>query len=850
MRCKSGAAIAASLTQALVVFGLSGIPVSEISAQALEEIVVTARKREESLQDIPLSVTAFSEAEISRGGYVDLEDISMNTPGMQFNNELAGVRPGRLYSNIRFRGVEGSEFSTLQTASLFVDGIFALQGAQSLALHDLERIEVIKGPQSASFGRNSFAGAINYVTTTPSLDEFKGKVTADFATYGQVNNAISVEGPVSEKISLRAGASLYTKGEMYTSSDDGALGEQRTETIYATLYAEPTDNFNLKARLYYQEDHDGPEATAFFVGRLNDTCTGTTRGGLDDAGNPITLMPTGFVCGDVPAFGSPSAPAVDQNTSLFPRIFAEQGNPNYLLTNLINDYRFIPGFEDAPVTDEFGIERRMTRVSLVGEYTFNNGMTLTGTLSYNENKATTLRDFDSTAAEVWWAANPQAGEDKGFDLRLQSGQEGRLRWLGGVNVYDQEFLTSGSGGILAHSCGIGNFFPDPVTGVFPCTDPLTFPLGQDGGDFADVSSVYGSVSYDITDQFTIDVEGRWQSDKRSDGFSNVSQTFDNFLPRLSVSYKPVENVNLYFTGSRGVLPGVLNSNILACSEAAYTMPFTDPRTGLPSTSSVCDQFREALGGDFPITPDQFLDSFELGVKSTWMDGRLLVNLAIYTQEWKESPYQTFVTLFLDDVDSATETAGDGTPNAIPTFRQVSTPGNSEYSGFELESAFLVNENWSVNFNWTYNDNEFTEFLSALTSANRVLGARNIRGNRSARFPEWSWNLSSTYTGQVNADWEWYVRGDISYMGEAFAGTTNLATLEGYTLVNGRVGFEKEDLRIEVYVKNLFDEDTWRGGVEFTDFSLMPDPFFGFDQLGIILLPQDKLTAGIRAVYEF
>ena len=65
-----------------------------------------------------------------------------------------------------------------------------------------------------------------------------------------------------------------------------------------------------------------------------------------------------------------------------------------------------------------------------------------------------------------------------------------------------------------------------------------------------------------------------------------------------------------------------------------------------------------------------------------------------------------------------------------------------------------------------------------------------------------------------------------------------------------LGLEKEDLRIEVYVKNLFDEDTWRGGVEFTDFSLMPDPFFGFDQLGIILLPQDKLTAGIRAVYEF
>ena len=850
MRFISRAAIAAFLTQALVVFGFSAISVSGVSAQALEEIIVTARKREESLQDIPLSVSAFSQFELSRGGYIDLEDISVNTPGMQFNNELAGVRPGRLYSNIRFRGVEGSEFSTLQTASLFVDGIFALQGAQSMSLIDLERIEIIKGPQSALFGRNSFAGAVNYVTTTPSLDEFKGKISADFATYGQVNNAVSVEGPIFEKVALRVGASLYTKGEMYRSSDGGALGEQRSGALFATLYAEPTENFNLKARVYYQEDDDGPEATAFFKGRLNDTCTGTTRPGLDDDGNLITLTPTLFLCGKVPSFGSADAPKVDQNTQVYPRTFAEQGNPDYLVTNLMYEYASIAGFEDAPVTDEFGITRRMTRLSLVGEYTFNNGMILTGTLSYNENKATTLRDFDSTAEEVWFAVNPQAGEDKGFDLRLQSAQEGRLRWLAGVNVYDQEFLTSGSGGILAHTCGIGNFSPDPVTGVFPCTDPLTFPLGQDGGDFVDVSSAYGSASFDITDQLTIDVEGRYQSDKRSDGFTDFSETFDNFLPRLSVSYKPVENVNLYFTGSRGVIPGVLNSNILACTENAYIQPFIHPRTGLPSTSSTCDQFREWLGDDYAVvTPDQYLDSYELGFKSVWMDGRLLLNVGIYTQEWEDSPYQTFVTLFLDDPDGDTGYF-DGIPNEIPTFRQVSNSGSSEYSGFELESAFLVNENWSVNFNWTYNDSEFTEFLSSLTSANAVLGNRNIKGNQAARFPEWSWNLSSTYTGRFNADWEWYARGDISYMGEAVAGITNLAILESYSLVNGRFGIEKDGLLVELYVKNLFDEDTWRGGVEFTDFSLKPDPYFGFDKLGIILLPQDKRTAGIRAVVEF
>ena len=120
----------------------------------------------------------------------------------------------------------------------------------------------------------------------------------------------------------------------------------------------------------------------------------------------------------------------------------------------------------------------------------------------------------------------------------------------------------------------------------------------------------------------------------------------------------------------------------------------------------------------------------------------------------------------------------------------------------------------------------------------------------SRFPEWSGSLSATYTDEINAVWSWYVRGDLTYMGEAVAGETNLAVLDSYNLVNGRVGFEKEGMRLELYVKNLFDEDAWRSGTEFTDFSLTPDPFFCFCNNGVILLPQDKRSFGLRATYEF
>lgn len=838
------------LRQLILAFVLVCVPLTGAAAQVLEEIIVTARKRGESLQEVPLSITAFSQGELERGAYQNLQDIAVATTGMHFDNTLAGVRPGRLYSVIRFRGIEGSEFSTLQTAALFIDGVYALQGAQTVSLLDLERVEVIKGPQSATFGRTSFAGAVNYITTTPSLNEFSGKLSTDFATYGQNDNAVSVEGPIGDKVALRVGARMYNKGDMYFSSDGGELGEQRSESIYATLYAEPNENLSIKARAYYQEDDDGAAATAFFLGRLNDSCTGTSRPGLDNDGNPTTLTPTGFVCGQVPNPGQIGAPRVDQNTQLFPGILARQGNPNYLFTDLINNK--VAGFEDAPVPDDFGIQRELMRLSLVADYTFPNGMGLAATFSYNENDAAALSDFDSHPNEVWFMNNPQTGEDIGVDLRISSSDDSRIRWLAGFNYYEQEFLTSGSGGILAHTCGIDNFFPN-ADGTFNCDTPLTFELGQDGGDFVDVWGFYASASYDLTDQFTIDIEGRYQKDKRSDGFSPDTRTFENFLPRVSLSYQAAEDINLYFTGSRGVIPGVLNANIAVCDEIEFLVPFTDPRTGQPSTSSHCAQYREALGDNFfEATPNQYLDAFEIGMKSRWLDGRVIMNLAAYMQKWKAQPFQTFVTLFLDDTRTSASgnLPNDRIPNDIPTFRQVSTPGTSKYSGLELESSMLVNDNWNVNLNVTYNKNKFTDFLISLTSQQTVLGTSNIKGNRAGRFPKWSGNMSSTYTDHLMGDWSWYARGDVIYQGRAYAGATNLATMDPYFLVHARAGIETDDIRIEFYVKNLFDEDKWRGGVEFTDFSRQPDPFFAFDQLGIILIPQDKRTFGLRANVGF
>jgi iron complex outermembrane receptor protein len=831
--------------------------INTINAQslALEEIVVTARKREESLQDIPLSVTAFTADQIERAGFSNLEDISLQTPGLQFNDTLAGSRPGRLFSNIRIRGIEGSEFTSLATAATFVDGIYALQAAQSLALVELERVEIIKGPQSAQFARNSFAGAINYVTKGPSFDEWSGKIVAEASTYEDYEMAASVGGPLLENV-LAGQLSVYskTKGSQFTASDGGALGEQDTQAISGTLVFKPDENSSIKLKAYYQDDEDGPEATAYLIGRLNDTCTGTTVPGFDANLNPIQRSPTRMFCGTLPNLGDPGAPAVDMNTSLKSPVHQAQGVPNYIAENLLNRALFPnnPALDKSfPSLDHFGLHRQILRLSVVADYEFDNGVIVTATGGYNDNDAGNLRDWDMTPVEAWYVTNPQAGTDKTFDLRVDGPDDGRLRWLAGVNYYEQAFLTSGGGGVLDSVCtsfgyifaGIGN----------RCDAPATFPVAVDGGDTVEAYGVYGFVSYDLSDNFTLDLEGRYQKDTRGDGIGEFTSTSKDFLPRVSLSYKPNDDINLYATYSIGKNPGVTNTNIINCNPNAYTVAYVNPDNGQSSTASECDQYKARLGDAFgAVTPSQKLTSYEIGAKTTFLEDRVLLNVAGYYFKWNNQPFNSFVTVFRDD-------DGDGVPNQNPNFFGVSDVGTSESYGVEIEGAMAITENWDANLTVTYNKNKFLDFQNGTASVVGTLGgvpgseSVQIKGNRASRFPEWSGSLSSTYTEQLTSDWDMYFRGDLNFNGKAQAGVANLAQVGSWMLVNARTGIERDNLRLELFVTNLFDEDTWRAGQEFTDFSLIDTPvgvFFDFTPLGVILIPQNKRTFGIRTSVSF
>ncbi|MEQ8736571.1 MAG: TonB-dependent receptor [Rhodospirillaceae bacterium] len=831
--------------------------VSPASAQqlAVEEIVVTARQREERLQDIPLSIAAFSAADIREQGFRDLGDIVMQTSGVTFDPRASSGTGGRINSQIRIRGVAtGGSLPHIQPVSLFVDGVYSLGGANVLPLNELERVEIIKGPQSAFFGRNTFAGAINYITRTPSLEEYEMVIDATAATRGIFDFSTIASAPLVEgKMAVQLAARMYARGAQYTATDGGGLGEEESNSISGVIYAEPNEDIKIKARVFYQEDDDGHPVSAFFRAQtLSPTCLGQTRDRLDDDGNPATLTLGAYYCGVVPGVGETGAPPVDLNTSLRPGLFAlvrpafdgvnggflpPAARPDYLIDTFVNGPPFVEG---APSIDHMGLVRKTFRTSLNLDWEFADGYNFNMTGGYNDSDLNYILDFDRTPIESWYTNDPQVSRDYSVEARISSPGEERLRWLGGATYYNQKFVTSGAGGLAINSC-----FGTCAVG------PGLFGLPATGGNLAEVWGVYGSVSYDITEELTFDAEVRYLEDERTSEIragsfvQGFAATYKQWTPRFILTYRPTDETTVYAQVSRGSLPGVTNGLVAICSDETFLQPYEDPlNPGTFISISECDQLARQFpsGESQGSTPSQKLDALEIGWKQSAFDNTLNFNLTGYYYTWKNLPSGVQVRYVRDADDPNLR---DRLPNQFPNTLGVSVSGKQKLWGLELESGWQATENLSMQFNASWNQNEWSEFRS--TSA-PFYPSNNYKGLEQARYPEWMGNLTTTYEDILINEWNWYVRGNVSYMGEQWVDFENLASIEDYFLIDAFLGVQREGLRVEVFVRNLFDDDSWVNGSRGVDFSSQGD--LSFSLQGIGLVPQQKRTFGIRTNLEF
>ena len=232
------------------------------AAENLGDIVVTARKSNESILDVPLSVSAVTAEDIQKRGITSINDIARFTPSININNNAAS-RNDRSSQQLIIRGFTPSAF-TNPTASLFIDGVPVSSSSAITIISSPERVEVLKGPQSAYFGRNTFAGAINVVNKTPGT-EFAGAVGGTLGTRDLYRLHGELEGPlVGDWLRFRMTGDRFNKDGSYKNrfNRSETLGDQRTDSATLTLYAEPTSSLKLKAFGLFSEDNDGPSAQA------------------------------------------------------------------------------------------------------------------------------------------------------------------------------------------------------------------------------------------------------------------------------------------------------------------------------------------------------------------------------------------------------------------------------------------------------------------------------------------------------------------------------------------------------------------------------------------------------------
>lgn len=214
-----------------------------------DEIVVTARKVEESIQEVPVAVSAFNTDDIFEQGIQNIEDLSRRTPGFVFDTPF-----GRQFDRPIIRGQ--ANILGDSGVSVFIDGVNVTQSIRSLNFGDIDRIEIIKGPQSALFGRNTYSGAINITTRQPTND-LQGDISLEVGADGLVQFLGNVRGPIiDDKLFISLSGRIYEFDSEFDvpSNENPSIGNESSRSIAGVISAYPTENWEIVFRGAYNED--------------------------------------------------------------------------------------------------------------------------------------------------------------------------------------------------------------------------------------------------------------------------------------------------------------------------------------------------------------------------------------------------------------------------------------------------------------------------------------------------------------------------------------------------------------------------------------------------------------------
>lgn len=755
----------------------------------LEEIVVTARKREESLQDIPVSITALSSNFIAEAGVEDMYDLFENTPGISWeqSQDRQGSRP-------TVRGVQtAAQAPSRQKMTSFLDGMPVAGQQGGIQFVGVDRVEVMRGPQSAAFGRATFAGAINYVSRNPG-DEFDGDVKVSTSDLGRNEVVVSVGGPISDTFGYTLDASLdeFKGADEWVTTDGFRMGGQETTYVTGKLTFAPSDRFDGYVRFIYSDINDTIPVEWFPTKAERDACTNITLG-----------MGRAYIEGDyncevaVPAEGYPRN---HQPQEVFP-----QGSPEFFAAQAYS------------VLDP---SSRRERNRIQGQLNFNmDSGSVVQVLAYrNEDALRRWYDSDTTGANpvvrfamgmplvrgVSSMANPATSDENYLEARWLSPDEDRLRWLIGASLYD---YTTGA--------TVWSVYAGVVLGLEDEGNAgNAFTPNQILSDSVTSSGIFGNVTYDLTDRTTVSFEARAQRDDLTNtdyrtGFSFNNST-DSFQPRFGITHALSDRLTLYGQLSSGTNPA--GSNLLFVEPGRIRSLEAAGRAGAVS-------FDETT---FLTFDEEQITNFEVGVKGSILNNRLSFATTYYVMDW-EDMIQPFTLNWSGDWNDGTFSNGETFTNQNVNARTFINVGDGDLSGLEFEGTWQINESWRIRGVLTAANARFATFCDpiAVTSygltpthtpaTGALTNCVDVSGNDLIEQPDNTLVLSPTYSsGNIgDSNWTWSARLDLRYASKEWVDTMNIMSLPATTSFNGSLSFRDDSWVIRLYGNNLGDEDTPR-----------------------------------------
>lgn len=740
--------LSAAISSALL-FGANGLhaqsDAQSLSGVTLEEIVVTARKRSENLQDIPMAVSAIDSSELAINGVSNLGDIQAQVPGL--TAYAARGTTSSLTAYIRGVGQSDPLWGVEPGVGLYLDGVYIArpQGAL-LEVFDVDRIEVLRGPQGTLYGRNTIGGAIKYVSK-PVSQEPTGKIQATLGSDGRQDLVASYASPLIED-------ELFANVAIASLSHDG-LGENRLTG------SDLSDKQVLSARLALEWHASDTLQLKFAADATKDTSA--PRGGQRMLENNFESLLYTMINQDVaPFFSLGGFNAFDPAAVV---AFAT-ANPSALpvSNNRYDTHSGQPGARN-DVNTSGG--------SLTIDYTLHEQWQLKSITAYREGDTEGTIDFDLGPLPIGdvWGEYDDHQLTQEFQFNYDNGDD----WQAVIGLY---YIDANAGG------DVRNQFLLPLT--IDAADPAN-PIGvtfmapialfnNTGGEVETTSySLYGEANWQVTERLNLFFGGRYNWENKdatiqSFAFSDATfstiigtetdfeddETWTNFSPKVGLDYQWNDDTLVYASISRGFKSGGFNIRARQATEPESVKPYDE----------------------------EIVTAYELGLKTSLAD-RVQINVAYFHSDYEDIQLSIF------------SQAGDGT-----FFGDFTNAGEGVIQGVELEFVAAVTEALNVSGNVTYLDTEYKEFLDR--------GVDIADQQEFTNTPQWTATLNTTYSHFFANGSEFVGRLTYSYRDDVIPTTdlSDIVAQEGYDTVDATLAYTSADgqWRVALEGRNLTDEE--------------------------------------------